>query len=121
MTTRRLRVARQADTVDDLALTVEACDPPPRGQDDVLVEVRAAGVNRSDVAAALGRMPQAAWPRTPGREFAGMVVEGPTALIGRAVFGAGGDLGITRDGTHTTHVVVPRDALVELPAELTSV
>ena len=83
------------------------------GADEVLVEVRAAGVNRSDVSAAMGRMPQAVWPRTPGREWAGVVVEGPAELIGREVFGAGGDLGITRDGTHASHLVLSREALVE--------
>jgi NADPH:quinone reductase-like Zn-dependent oxidoreductase len=76
-------------------------------------------VNRSDVAATLGRMPQAIWPRTPGRDWAGVVVEGPTALIGQEVFGAGGDLGITRDGTHASHLVVHRDAAVARPATLT--
>ena len=76
---RRLRVLRKADTVDELELHLEPCEPPPRGPDEVLVAVHAAGVNRSDVSAALGRMPQAAWPRTPGRDWAGVVVEGPTA------------------------------------------
>ena len=45
--------------------------------------------------------------------------EGPPDLIGREVFGAGGDLGITRDGTHASHLVVHRDAAVEKPATLT--
>lgn len=116
---RRLRVLRKADTVEDLDLRLEACDPPQPGSDEVLVEVRAAGVNRSDVSAALGRMPQALWPRTPGRDWAGVVMEGPSDLIGHEVFGAGGDLGITRDGTHASHLVVPLDALVERPATLT--
>ncbi len=116
---RRLRVLRKADTADDLDLRVEACDPPRRGAGDVLVEVCAAGVNCSDVSAAIGRMPQAVWPRTTGREFAGTVVEGPVELIGREVFGAGGDLGITRDGTHASHVVLSREALVERPETLT--
>ena len=88
-------------------------------QAKVLVKVHAAGVNRSDVAAALGRMPQAVWPRTPGRDWAGVVVDGPADVIGREVFGAGGDLGITRDGTHATHLVLPREAAVEKPAALT--
>jgi len=117
---RRLLVQQKADTVQALGLTVKNREPPLIEPGEVLVEVRAAGVNRSDVAAAMGRMPQAVWPRTPGREFAGVVVEGPSALIGRAVFGAGGDLGITRDGTHATHLVAPIDALVEQPATLTS-
>ncbi len=116
---RRLRLLRMADTLDAIDLRLETGDPPHRAKDELLVEVRAAGVNRSDVAAALGRMPQAAWPRTPGRDWAGVVVEGPSDMIGREVFGAGGDLGITRDGTHATHLLVPRDAAVEQPATLT--
>ena len=35
------------------------------------------------------------------------------------MFGAGGDLGITRDGTHASHLVVHRDAAVAKPATLT--
>src|SRR5450755_3466050 len=102
---RRLRVLRKADTLDALDLRIEAFDALPRGPDEVLVAVRAAGVNRSDVSAALGRMPQAVWPRTPGRDWAGVVMEGPDGLVGQEVFGAGGDLGITRDGTHASHLV----------------
>ena len=48
-----------------------------------------------------------------------MVIEGPAELIGQEVFGAGGDLGITRDGTHASHLVVHRDAAVTKPATLT--
>ena len=62
---RRLRVMRKADTVDDIDLRLETCELPSPGANDVLVEIRAAGVNRSDVSAAMGRMPQALWPRTP--------------------------------------------------------
>jgi NADPH:quinone reductase-like Zn-dependent oxidoreductase len=116
---QRLRVLRQVASIEELDLRLESCDPPPCAADQVLVRIGAAGVNRSDVAAALGRMPQAVWPRTPGRDWAGVVLEGPTDLIGCEVFGTGGDLGITRDGTHATHLVVPRQAAVEKPAELT--
>src|SRR5580704_14444406 len=119
VTMRRLRVMRKADTVDAIDLRLETCDPPTPGANEVLVEIRAAGVNRSDVSAAMGRMPQALWPRTPGRDWAGVVVHGPTELISREVFGAGGDLGITRDGTHASHLVVPRSALVDKPPALT--
>lgn len=115
---RRLRVLRKADTIDGLDLRIETFDALPRGSDDVLIAVRAAAVNRSDVSAALGRMPQAAWPRTPGRDWAGVVIEGPGELIGQEAFGAGGDLGISRDGTHATHLVVHRDAVVAKPAAL---
>ena len=116
---RRLRVFRKADAFDDVELRLESCDAITRTEDELLIELRAAAVNRSDVAAALGRMPQAVWPRTPGRDWAGVVIEGPDDLLGREMFGAGGDLGITRDGTHASHLVVHRHAAVAKPEALT--
>lgn len=87
-----------------------------RGEADVLIELKAAGVNPSDVKAATGLMPYAVFPRTPGRDYAGLVIDGPAPWIGREVFGSSGDLGIRRDGTHATHLVVEAEALVEKPA-----
>ena len=82
---------------------------------EVVVAIEAAGVNPSDVKAATGLMPYAVFPRTPGRDFSGVVVEGPQEWVGKAVFGTSGDLGIRRDGTHTSHLVVEAAALVEKP------
>src|SRR6187551_352818 len=87
-----------------------------RGQNDLLIEIKAAAVNPSDVKAATGLMPYAVFPRTPGRDYAGVVIDGPEGWIGRQVFGSSGDLGIRRDGTHATHLVVEADAVVEKPA-----
>jgi NADPH:quinone reductase len=89
-----------------------------RGADDAVVEVSAAGVNPSDVKAATGLMPYAVFPRTPGRDFAGVVVDGPSQWLGKQVFGTSGDLGIRRDGTHATHLVVEAAALVEKPKNI---
>ena len=89
-----------------------------RGPQDVIVEIKAAGVNPSDVKAATGLMPYAVFPRTPGRDFAGIVVDGPSEWLGREVFGSSGDLGIRRDGTHATHLVVEAAALVEKPGNI---
>src|SRR5881227_34625 len=86
-----------------------------RGPNDLLIEVKAAAVNPSDVKAATGLMPYAVFPRTPGRDYAGVVIDGPRGWIGREVFGSSGDLGIRRDGTHATHLVVEADAVVEKP------
>lgn len=88
----------------------------PAKAGEVLVEVNAAAVNPSDVKAAIGMMPYAVFPRIPGRDFAGVVIEGPAQLIGKEVFGSSGDLGIRRDGTHATHLLVEADAVVEKPA-----
>jgi NADPH2:quinone reductase len=112
---QHLRVIHKATSLDDLELMLEPVDRLPRGPDDVLIDVRFAGVNPSDVAATMGRMPQAIWPRTPGRDWSGVVLEGPDKLVGQEVFGTGGDLGITRDGSHGARLVVPRAALVDKP------
>ena len=84
----------------------------------MLIEVKAAAVNPSDVKAATGLMPYAVFPRTPGRDYAGVVIDGPPGWIGREVFGSSGDLGIRRDGTHATHLAVEADAVVEKPKDL---
>lgn len=106
--------------VADAASLAPAIEPRllTPGPDDAVVEIRAAGVNPSDVKAATGLMPYAVFPRTPGRDFAGVVVDGPSEWIGREVFGSSGDLGIRRDGTHATHLVVEAKALVEKPASI---
>ena len=86
-----------------------------RGENELLIEVKAAAVNPSDVKAATGLMPYAVFPRTPGRDYAGVVIEGPKGWTGREVFGSSGDLGIRRDGTHATHLVVEVDAVRAKP------
>jgi NADPH:quinone reductase-like Zn-dependent oxidoreductase len=63
-------------------------------------------------------MPHAVWPRTPGRDFAGVVVAGPAEWLGVAVWGTGGDLGMTRDGTHATYLTLPVQALSRKPASV---
>lgn len=83
-----------------------------------MVAVAAAGVNPSDAKAALGLMPYAVFPRTPRRDFAETVIDGPPKLIGWEAFGSSGDLGIRRDGAHAIHVLVEAAALVEKPAAL---
>src|SRR5882762_911267 len=114
---RCVRLNAKAFDVASLAPAVER-RTLSRADDEVLIEVRAAAVNPSDVKAATGLMPYAVFPRTPGRDYAGVVIDGPQALIGREVFGSSGDLGIRRDGTHATHLVVEADAVVDKPATI---
>jgi NADPH2:quinone reductase len=89
-----------------------------RAANELLIEVKAAAVNPSDVKAATGLMAYAVFPRTSGRDYAGLVIDGPADWIGREVFGSSGDLGIRRDGTHATHLAVEADAVVEKPTSL---
>jgi NADPH:quinone reductase-like Zn-dependent oxidoreductase len=93
--------------------------PVPR-EGEALVRVQAAAINPSDVKNVLGKMSQTTLPRTPGRDFAGVVEEGPKDLVGRAVFGTGGDLGFLRDGSHAEYLVVPAEALVSRPDRLSA-
>jgi len=113
-----VRVLDKAANADALAPHITLLARPTPGPGQALVRVESAGVNPSDVKAALGLMPQAVWPRTPGRDFAGTVVAGPAAWIGRDVWGSGGDLGITRDGTHAGWLLLPEAALRDKPAAL---
>ena len=85
---------------------------------EVLVEVQAASVNPSDVKNVMGKMKGTTLPRTPGRDFAGVVVEGPPHLTGSEVWGTGGDIGFTRDGSHASHIVLPVEAVGPKPRNL---
>ena len=114
---RSLRLNAKAADAASIAPAIEKRSLS-RGAQDVIVEIKAAGVNPSDVKAATGLMPYAVFPRTPGRDFAGVVVDGPSEWLGREVFGSSGDLGIRRDGTHATHLVVEAAALVEKPGDI---
>lgn len=110
-----LRVSAKADDLDRLVLPLEERPVGPLPQGACLIEVASAGVNPSDVKAALGAMPKAVWPRTPGRDYAGTVVDGPAHLLGKRVWGSGGELGITRDGTHARYLAVDAAHVRELP------
>jgi NADPH:quinone reductase len=114
-----LRLNASARDISSVEFAIQRLSMRRECSDDVVVEVKAAAVNPSDVKAAIGMMPYAVFPRTPGRDFAGVVVDGPRDLLGKEVFGSSGDLGIRRDGTHGTHLVVEAGALVEKPPTLT--
>jgi NADPH:quinone reductase len=111
---RCVRLLAKADDPDAILPTVET-HALARAANEVLIEIKAAAVNPSDVKAATGLMPYAVFPRTPGRDYAGVVIDGPEGWIGRQVFGSSGDLGIRRDGTHATHLAVEAEAVVEKP------
>jgi NADPH:quinone reductase len=95
----------------------ELATPEPR-EDQVVVAVHAALINPSDVKNVAGTMHGTSLPRIPGRDFAGTVAKGPEEFIGREVWGTGGDLGFTRDGTHAEFVLIPRAAISSKPSAL---
>ncbi|HTD04862.1 alcohol dehydrogenase catalytic domain-containing protein, partial [Undibacterium sp.] len=89
-----VRVIEKAANIDLLQLSLVPTAIPVASEGMCVVEVHSAGVNPSDVKAALGAMPHAVWPRTPGRDYAGVVLDGPSELVGKHVWGSGGELGI---------------------------
>jgi len=113
-----VRVLAKAAGAENLAPTLAHLPPPVPGPDEALVRVHSAGVNPSDVKAQMGLMPQAVFPRTPGRDYAGTVVQGPSEWVGREVWGSGGDIGITRDGSHAGWLLLPVAALRDKPQAL---
>jgi NADPH:quinone reductase-like Zn-dependent oxidoreductase len=94
---------------------------PVPGEGEVLVEVKAAGLNPSDVKNVLGFFPYTTLPRIPGRDFAGIVRQGPPELIGKSVWGTGLGLGFTHDGSHAEFLTLPADGCALLPNGLSFV
>lgn len=104
-------------TLDSLQLRDVPTPVPEAGE--VLIEVRATGINPSDLKNVLGSFPYTTTPRIPGRDFSGVVVSGSPALLGKAVWGGTGKgFGFYRDGCHAQYVLVPADAVALMPASL---
>ncbi|WP_426118610.1 quinone oxidoreductase family protein [Pseudomonas sp. DSP3-2-2] len=111
--------ALQFSRTGDLAALqyVELPKPIP-GPDEVVIQVKAAGLNPSDVKNVLGRFPYTTLPRVPGRDFAGVVVEGPQALLGQEVWGTGKEPGFFRDGSHAEFLTLPAKGVAIKPTHL---
>ena len=116
---KTVRVMEKSADIDSLDLYIGVQTTPSVDSAECLVQVVSAAVNPSDVKAVLGFMPHAVWPRTPGRDYAGVVVEGPPEMLGKEVWGSGGELGIRRDGTHARYLTVPLGSVRAKPNNLT--
>jgi NADPH2:quinone reductase len=97
-------------------LSLQQIEVPQPKADEVLVRVHAAAINPSDVKNVAGLF-DASLPRTPGRDFAGIVMEGGR-LKGAEVWGSGAGFGMLRDGAHAQYVVLPADWVSLKPANL---
>ncbi|HYS67595.1 MAG TPA: zinc-binding alcohol dehydrogenase family protein [Paraburkholderia sp.] len=91
---------------------------PQADADNAVVQIEAASVNPSDVKNVSGHFEHTVLPRTPGRDFSGVVVDGPPHWLGAEVWGTGGDIGFTRDGTHAQFIKIPLAALSRKPKAL---
>jgi len=111
-TSRRAWVLESGD-IDNLRLESFAVSPP--GDAEVLVSVRAVGLNMADVFSVLGLY--GATPKgvfTPGLEFSGDVIQagpGSKFKVGDRV------MGCSRFGSYTTHITAPANLLRSIPEE----
>jgi NADPH:quinone reductase-like Zn-dependent oxidoreductase len=98
-------------------LRIEEVAIPGPGEGEALIHVKAAAINPSDVGNVAGRFKSTTLPRTPGRDFAGIVIKGKQRE-GEEVWGSSSTLGIVHDGSHAEYVVVPLETLSRKPQSL---
>jgi NADPH:quinone reductase-like Zn-dependent oxidoreductase len=99
-------------------LTLADLPDPVATPGTAVVTVRAASVNPSDVKNVAGLMEGTILPRVPGRDFSGVVLDGPRDWIGAEVWGTGGDIGFSRNGSHAELLAIPASALARKPEQL---
>lgn len=114
-----MRALRFEKTGSLEGLTVQEAATPVPGPGEVLIEIKAAAINPSDIKNVLGFMHITTVPRIPGRDFAGVIVQGPATLVGKSVFGSGGNLGFGRDGSHAEFMTLPECAALPMPKGFT--
>ena len=101
----------------DVLYVADVADPVA-GDGWAVIEVKAASVNPSDVKNVAGAMEGTILPRVPGRDFAGVVAAGPPEWVGTPVWGTGGDIGFSLDGSHAQLLRIPVAALTRKPESL---
>ncbi len=104
-------------------LYVADIDTPVPGAGEVLVEVRAAGINPGEAGIRSGALHErfpATFPSGQGSDLAGVVIEVGSPSAGDGEFAVGDEvLGFSfQRSSHATHAVVPVDQLIDKPAEL---
>lgn len=100
------------------SLTVETRPTPSVGKDQVLVRVRASGLNNADLLQAKGRYN----PPAGASDILGLEVSGVVAKVGHAMrdyWGVGDRVcGLVAGGGYAEYCVVHGDSLIELPEKM---
>jgi NADPH:quinone reductase len=118
MNTNLMRSLRFTEFGSPSVLRIEEVAILEPGEGEALVRVKAAAINPSDIGNVAGHFKKTTLPRTPGRDFAGVVTKG-MHHEGKEVWGSCPTLGIVRDGSHAEYVIVPTETLSPKPKSLT--
>ncbi|MDX1901773.1 MAG: quinone oxidoreductase [Gammaproteobacteria bacterium] len=102
---------------DSTVLLMQMCSVPICGQEDVLVQVKAVGINYIDIYIRTGLYPPPHYPYVPGKEGSGIVVEvggnvRDLEVGDRVAFCSSGS------GTYAEYVAIPADQVVKIPTAL---
>ncbi|TPX69555.1 hypothetical protein SpCBS45565_g02371 [Spizellomyces sp. 'palustris'] len=122
MTISTMRAYRYDNTGGLDQLRLREVPKPVLQPGEALVKVKASGVNMSDVVGICGWLPFVTTPRVPGRDYAGIVEavrdQDDGHWIGSEVWGTGGNVGFTVDGSWAEYIKVPVKALSKKPTNL---
>jgi zinc-binding alcohol dehydrogenase/oxidoreductase len=124
-----MRAARLHQAGGPSRLSVEDVPRPVPSEDEVLVRVRAAALNRRDLFISQGLYPNIVLPRTLGSDGAGAIESTGEEVVIDPMLAWGDDprvwsadasiLGMPRDGTFAQYVAVPRANVYPKPPHLT--
>ncbi|MDB4875521.1 MAG: alcohol dehydrogenase zinc-binding protein [Gemmatimonadetes bacterium] len=117
MSTGVMKALRFASFGAPSVLRIEEIAIPEPAAGEVLIRVKAAAINPSDYKNVAGHFKNTTLPRTPGKDFAGIVVKGKHGE-GEEVWGSPPKLGVARDGSHAEYVVVPAATVSLRPSSL---
>ncbi|KAL7947980.1 GroES-like protein [Trichoderma barbatum] len=88
----------------------------------VLVKVHASAIHPSDVGNAAGFFTYTQYPRVVGRDWAGVVEQGPRELVGQEVYGTSGHAyAFTKDGFQAEYCLVHEDDIALKPKNISFV
>ncbi|RDL35906.1 GroES-like protein [Venustampulla echinocandica] len=120
-TMRALQLSKTGDTQTP-NLSLQTLPKPAITPGHLLVKVHASAIQPSDLINAKGGFPSTTYPRIPGRDFSGVIVDGAANRIGQEVYGTSGNAqGFTVDGAQAEYILVPEDAVATKPRALSFV
>jgi len=115
-----LRLTKEGSSSPTISLTT--VPKPTLTPGYLLVKVHASAIHPSDILNYQGRFPYTTFPRIPGRDYAGTVVDGPSSLVGTEVYGTSGvTQAFTLDGAHAEYILVSSAAVAPKPKTLSFV